>query len=245
MPDENAAPGSGTSGTTEAPGQPSGQGFDFERAYGEIRPAYTQATQRLSEYESLIAGLHDPDPEVQAQAAQLLGLEFAEETGAPPTTTPAVEEEEWEDPLEKRVEELSGIVSELRERGELEANQKADEETLDLRDEYIGESITAIEEQLSQGGKPFKFSDQEEEVLGNLAISMADDDDIPDVQGAYEALLGDSGIFETRFQQRIESKRGAAQAPLGTSIPADKKPRNAEERIAYMDERWRAMQDQQ
>lgn len=245
MPDETAAPGTGTSGSQEGAPASSGQGFDFERGYQELRPAYTQATQRLSEYEDLFAALHDSDPAVQAEAAELLGLELAAETGALQTQESG-SDEEFVDPLEKEVKELSGLVAELREQSELEASAKQEAKTIDLRDEYIGEAIGLIEGELSQqAGASFKFSEQEEEVLGNLAIAMADEDSVPDVQQAYQRLYGDDGIIESRFQQRIDTKLGAAPAPSGTTIPADKKPKNAEERIAYMDRRWRDLADQQ
>lgn len=211
------------------------QGPDFERSYNELRPAYTQATQRLSEYEGLFAALHDPDPEVQAEALELLGLEPYEETGGP-----ADEPDEFDDPLEKEVQELRDTVSELRERAELEANQANEDETMELRDDYIGEAITYIESSTNQ-----KFSESEEEILGNLAIAMADEDNVPDVQGAYQRLYGEEGFLETRRQQWIDSKTGAAMPPLGRTIPADKKPQTAEERVNYMDERWRQLEDQQ
>lgn len=243
MPEESPAP-IGTSGNEGAP--ESGQGPDYERSYNELRPEYTKATQRLSEYESLFAALHDPDPAVQSEAMELLGLEYAEDTGAPGgKQSTSSEDEEWADPLESKVEELTNLVAELRDRSELEASAREEAETINLRDQYIGEAIGQIENSLSQNGQKFKFEEQEEEVLGNLAIAMADDDEVPDVQGAYERLYGDSGIIESRFQQRIESRRGAAQAPAGTTIPAEKRPQTKEERIAFMDQRWQDLADQQ
>lgn len=210
-------------------------GTDFERSYNELRPAYTQATQRLSEYESLFSALHDPDPQVQAEALELLGLEPYEETGGN-----GPEPEEFDDPLEKEVQELRNTVTELRERAELEATRESEQETLALRDDYIGEAIGLIEKSTNQ-----TFSESEEEVLGNLAIAMADQDEVPDVQGAYARLYGEEGILEARRKQWIDSKTGAAMPPLGRTIPADKKPQTAEDRIAYMDQRMRDLEDQQ
>lgn len=240
MPDENVTPGNGQGEPTGAPDN--GQGFDFERSYNELRPQYTQATQRLSEYEGLFAALHDPDPAIQAEAAQILGLDFVEDTGAP---SGGNDDDEWNDPLESKVAELEEVIQDLRQRSELEASAKEEQELIDLRDNYIGESIGAIEASLSGNGQRFQFSDKEEETLGNLAIAMADQDGIPDVQGAYERLFSAEGIIESRLQQRIESKRNAAIPPLGVTIPADKKPQTAAERRAYIDERWRQLNDQQ
>lgn len=243
MPENPGAPENGTSTDAGAPAS-SGQGFDYERGYQELRPEFTRATQRLSEYETLFAALHDPDPAVQAEAAEFLGLDLVAETGAS-ASGPSTDDDDWDDPLEKEVQALRSQVEELRNRSELEANARQEAETVQLRDEFIGDSISFIEESLSVEGKPFQFSEQEEEVLGNLAIAMADEDDVPDVQGAYQRLYGDQGVIEHRLQQRYESKRGALAAPLGSTIPADQKPKTRDERIRYMDERWQALSDQQ
>lgn len=242
MSDQSGAPQGGTSANEGAP-QGGTSDFDYVRAYEQLRPEYTRTTQRLSEFETLFAGLQNPDPAIQAQAAEALGLEFAEETGAPAAP---VDDEDFDDPLEGEVKELREIVSELRERSELEATARQQAETEELRDEFIGESLDSIESDLKTQDRTFKgFSEQEEEVLGNLAIAMADDDDVPDVAGAYQRLYGENGIIETRFQQRIDNRLNANQAPLGTAIPAEKKPQNAAERVQYMDRRVRDLEDQQ
>ena len=78
-----------------------------------------------------------------------------------------------------------------------------------------------------QFGDNFKFSQREEEALGNLAISMETDKGVPDVQAAYELIYGGEGVLETNRTRWIDSKRGAFSAPLGSTIPADQKPQNA------------------
>lgn len=237
-------------GPNDAPGNGADKGdFDYARAYSELRPAYTQATQeaaqyrdRLSEYEALFDALHDQDPDVRAQAAEALGLEFEAGSQEPQRQNT---DEEFVDPLEEQLSAALKRVEALEAAREQEATKQQAQQVEELRDEYIGEAITMIEESRSTEGKKFKFSEREEEILGNLAIAMTGDDGVPDVQGAYSALYGNDGVLEINRQRWIETKTGANPAPLGTSIPADQKPRTRAERIAYADERWARLADQQ
>lgn len=240
MADE-LTPGQAGQGSEETPGD--GQGLDYERSYNELRPQFTRTTQELaearsglSEYEQLFASLHDPDPEVQQAAFDALGLEL--DTGPQGTQ----DDDEFVDPLEQELAALRGEVTELRSARELEAEQAEQREIEQLRDEFIGEAISFIEKDaLPQG---VKFTEREEEALGNLAIAMENEEGIPDVQGAYNLLYGDEGVLEINRQRWIETKTGASQAPSGRSVPVDKKPTNAAERVAYIDERMRALEDQ-
>lgn len=233
----------GTPGQAGQGGTPEANAFDFERGYNELRPEYTRATQelgtfreRLSEYEQLFEALHDSDPEVQAQAMAALGLEL--DTGSPESATPGADE--WVDPLEEELQTVKAQLDELRSARELEASERETEHLADLRDDYIGEAISYIEDSLK-----VKFTEREDEALGNLAIAMADEDGVPDVQSAYSLLYGDEGVLETNRKRWIDSKTGAAIPPLGTSIPADQRPKTARERVNYMDERMRALEQQQ
>lgn len=246
MPDE-ITPGSAGQGGVEAPGEP-GQGFDYEHAYSELRPEYTRATQEASQYreraasyEALFDGLRDPDPEVRAAAMDALGLEYVEDgpQGAPSA------EDEFVDPLEEEVKELRAWREEVQRAREEEAEERENQSLIEARDTYIGEAVSLIEQALSTEAHPFEFTPQEDEVLGNLAIQMTGDDGVPDVRGAYNALYGDQGVAEIHWNRRVDRKQGAAQAPLGTSIPAEKRPRTAQDRIAYADQRWADIANQQ
>ena len=222
------------------PAEEGGQGFDYERGYSELRPKFTQTAQelsttrtRLSEYEQLFEALHDNDPEVQSAALEALGLEF--DTGSP-GSAPATDE--FVDPLEAEVKQLRSVVDELRSARELETASAEERRLTQMRDDFIGEAIGLIETTTK-----VKFSEREEEALGNLAITMTSQDGTPDVQGAYNLLYGSEGVFETALGRRVASKN-AAQPPIGTSIPADQKPQSKNERISYIDERMRAIEDQ-
>jgi hypothetical protein len=236
----------GTSGNTEAPVE-NGQGLDYERSYNEIRPQFTRATQdlaehreRLSEYEQLFDSLHDPDPDVKRRAFDALGLEFED---GPSGGTPAPDE--FVDPLEQEIEALRGTVEELTRARELETQQQEDQRLTALRDDFIGDAIGFIEaERIKTGAATDKFTEKEETALGNLAIAMEDDEGIPDVEGAYNLLYGEDGVLEINRGRWIDTKTGAPQAPLGRTIPTDKKPQTRQERIHYMDERWRALNGQ-
>lgn len=220
-------------------GADEGNAFDFKQGYEQLRPEYTRTTQdlseakqRLSDYESFLEALSDPD--TQAEALASLGFEM--ETGATQK-----DESEFQDPLEKEVEYLRGVVDELRQGRELEAVSQQEQEVLDLRDDFIGESITAIEEQFEM-----KFDGKDEEVLGNLAIAMSDTDGVPDVQGAFAALYGEEGLLERQRSQWIDSKVGAFSAPFGTTIPADKIDRSTRAgRVEFVDRRLQALDQMQ
>jgi hypothetical protein len=236
---DQPAPESGISEQQESAAQQGTQDFDFERAYNELRPEYTRSTQRLSEYEQLFEALHDSDPETQRAAREALGLSV--DTGShESSTTTDHSEGEFVDPLEEELRAVRAEVDRLRSARELEEKAAEDAALSDLRDEYIGEAIGFIEQQTST-----KFSERENAVLGNLAIAMAGDDGVPDVQAAYNQLYGSDGVLETARERWIASKTGAAQPPAGSTIPADQKPKTKADRITYIDERMRALDQQQ
>lgn len=236
-------PGQGTQETgTPADGD---KGFDYQRGYEQLRPEFTRATQelaqhreRLSEFEDLFEALHDPDPEVQKAAFDALGLDLAPEGGSQGTQ----QDDEFVDPLEQQLTDALGRLEQLESAREAEATAAEQAEMEEARDEYIGEALTFIEQNARQGTR---FSEQEEIALGNLAIAMTDEQGVPDVQGAYNMLYGQEGVLELNRQRWIETKTGAPQAPLGSTIPADQKPQTRADRIRYIDERWARMQDQQ
>lgn len=249
MPDERT-PGAAGQGAEHAPAEDGDKGsLDYERAYGELRPEYTRATQelsqyrdRLSEYDALFEALHSSDPELQAEALDALGLEPAE-VGSPEPGHQ--DDDDWVDPLEDEVKQLRSSLEEVQAAREQEAAEREAEELDLMRDDYIGEAIGLIEQSLSTDGKSFKFNEREEEVLGNLAIATPGDDGLPDVRAAYQQLYGPEGLLEINRERWVTNKEGAAQAPLGTSIPADQKPRTARDRIAWADERWAQIERQQ
>lgn len=237
MPEQNLAPNGTSQNPTDAPAD-GGQGVDFERSYNELRPQYTRTTQELAAvreslegYESVINALHDPDPAVRQQAMDLLGLELAEEG---PQQTGA--EEEWTDPLEQEVTELRQWRDEVEQQRQQEASAREDARIEALRDEFIDEEIAKLE--AAHG----ELSEREQEVLGNLAISMSDEG-VPDVEGAYAAIYDD--ILEAQRSRWIGTKRSAVQPPSGRTVTTAERPKNAEERIAFIDERVARLNDQQ
>lgn len=236
-PTQNAPGSVGQGGQDSAQGSGQGGDFDYQRGYEQLRPEYTRATQELAstrealtEYEQLFSALSDPETAAEALAA--LGLELA---GEGPQGTG---DDDFVDPLEQEVGSLKSEVAELRSARERERQAAEEAETIELRDDYIGQYMDYLERETGT-----TFSEREEEVLGNLAIAMADEQGLPDVQGAYDRIYGQEGVVEQRRQAWIDSKRGAFAAPLGTQIPADRKPQTRAERVQYMDERMRAFED--
>jgi hypothetical protein len=231
-------------GTPVEDGQGAPEGtpaFDYERAYTQLHPEFTRSRQelstyrdRLSEYEQLFEAARGSDPEA------LAALGISVDTGS------LADDDEFIDPLEEQLNTALERLERLESERELEASEKEAAEIDRLRDEYIGESISFIEDNLKpQYGDNFKFSEREEEVLGNLAIAMTDDEGIPDVQGAYNALYGTQGLLEVNRERWYASKTGAAQPPSGTTVPADQKPQTPRERARYMDARMAALEAQQ
>lgn len=237
----NGAPGDGQ-------GAPEGNPFDFERGYNELRPEYTRVTQELSttrnslsEYERLFAAVQDPDPEVQAAAMAVLGLEL--DTGS---QAPVAEDDDFSDPLEADLAAAMKRLEALESARELETTAQEARELEALRDDYIDQALDALAESLKpQFGDNFKFSVREQEVLGNLAIAMEDDTGIPDVEAAFAAMYGDDGVLEENRSRWIASKTGAFAAPAGTSIPAEQRPATARERAEYIDRRVAALDELQ
>jgi hypothetical protein len=241
--DDHGAPVNDGQGASE------GNPFDFERAYGQLHPEYTRSRQelstyreRLSEYEQLFEAARGSDPDLREQALAALGVEM--DTGSHGRQA---DDDEFVDPLEEQLNTALERLGKLESERELEASEKESLELDEMRDEYIGEAITFIEDNLKsqpQYGDNFKFSEREEEVLGNLAIAMTDAEGVPDVQGAYNALYGTEGLLEVNRTRWYATKTSAAQPPSGTTVPADQKPKTPRERARAMDARLAAIEDQ-
>lgn len=207
-----------------------------EQNYNELRPRWTQDSQALSEYERLFEALQDP--ETQSEALEALGFEL--DQGVPQGGTEDVSLEDWEDPLEREIQELRGTVDELHSQREQEQDMQEEEELIDLRDEYIGSALDYIESETNR-----EFSERAEMRIGNLAIAMAGDDGVPDVQGAYNELYGKDGLVEEEWSSRVQTRTGAYQAPGGRTAPASKdtSKMTGRERAQYFDERLRALEE--
>lgn len=231
-------------GTNEVPTD--GQDFDYVQGYTELRPKFTQTTQalaeaqqRASQYEALFETLQDPEsPEAQELLAEL-GYEM--ETDPDLTAEPPPDADEWADPLEAEVRELKELTARLVEEREQEALTAQEQELETIRDDYIDDAIAFIAQ---QPGQP-EFTDDEQEILGNLAIAMKDEDGVPDVQAAYNRLYGEDGLLEINRARWIDTKTGALRAPHGHSGASDKRPTNRRERVAFLSERMQRLDAQQ
>lgn len=229
-----------------APGE-AGQGDEhplewYREQYEQIRPEYTRATQarsaaeeRASQYEALFEALSDPE-----QAPEILReLGYEMDTGEEPEgqVTP---DDEFVDPLEAKVAELEQLAQHIQSEREQEAQSAEEERILNLRDEYIDSAIKHLQDQEGTA----ELDDDDVEVLGNLAIVMADAEGVPDVLGAYNRLYGEKGLLENHRQRWIDTKN-AFPAPLGQSGSSEKRPTNRRERVQFLDARMRALDAQQ
>ncbi|MGH9960427.1 MAG: hypothetical protein ACREBC_25445 [Pyrinomonadaceae bacterium] len=227
------------------PAEPSGQDPEWYRQqYEQLRPEYTRTTQersqlqdRVSQYESLFEALQDPE-----QAQEILAeLGYEMDAGEEPGTGEVPDPDEWADPLEAKVAELEQLAEAFQAERDQEAQSAQEQELLDLRDEYIDDAIAYIN---SQPSTP-DLTEDEQEILGNLAIAMVDEEGVPDVVSAYNRLYGEGGVLETNRSRWISTKHGALPAPLGHAGSSEKRPTNRKERVAYLDSRMRSLDEQQ
>jgi DNA repair exonuclease SbcCD ATPase subunit len=237
-------PGQGGGPEGGSPAAP-GQEHDLEwykSQYEQLHPEFTRRSQALSEaeqraqqYEDLFEALNDPEqaPDILKE----LGYDLGEAESKPEGQDP----DEFEDPLEGKVAELEKVITQLQSEREEQAQSKEEEAALNARDEDIDQAITYIQ---GQEGVP-ELTEDEQAVLGNLAIAMVDEEGVPDVLGAYNRLYGEGGLLETNRKRWIDTKTGALTAPLGHGDTSEKRPTNRKERVAYIDARLRALDEQQ
>lgn len=208
--------------------------------YEKLQPEFTRRSQSLAEtqeraqqYEELFEALNDPE-----QAQEILAeLGYELESGSDEGQGPEGEDFEFVDPLEQKVAELEQLAEYLQSEREQEAQSAEEAALMDMRDDYIDNAIDFLK---NQEDTP-ELSEQEEEILGNLAIAMTDEEGVPDVLGAYNRLYGEDGLLETNRSRWIQSKTGAITAPLGSSGSSERRPTNRRERVAFLDARMRAL----
>jgi hypothetical protein len=201
--------------TEDAPeeGQASDESsFDYEQAYNELRPVYTQTTQREAQYRTIVEAASNPAHPQHDEALEYLG--FAEE---------AEEEDEtdYDDPTEALQQELAQIKGYLAERDQEQELQQLEEAETD----WLANEISSLQEK-----EGVEFDDNELQLLVRAATGSRLADGQPDLGGAYDAF---SAAWETRQKNWTDSKR-APQAPSGASAKEEVNLDNAEERREWM-----------
>lgn len=184
---------------------------NWKDRYDSIRPEFDRKSQRLAELE--------------AEREQWLASQQEEE--------PEYDDEmeyEFEDSTARR--ELAEIKALLKERDEqAAASKKQQEDTTHIDDE-----LTALEKEFDD-----EFTDEEANILGNLALSNRDEHGNPDVRAAYELFF--SNVLEGRKQKWTSSKKKASKPAAGPGAVEVPDLSTAEGRIAYANELARQAED--
>jgi hypothetical protein len=198
-----------------APEQTDGQA-NWEERYNNLQPAYTQATQRLSDYEAWANAL-DSDPDVQTDTfrnlADRIGVQKALEL-----LGYSDEDQEDPDPTSAQEQRLAA----LEQRLEQQQAEASESQTLASMEQYV-------EGWFDQA--PEKLSKQQQDWIISRAVTLPDRDGAPDLEGAYEefkALLGESQ------KAWLKSKRNAVHAPQGTPGTQEVDLTDPEQRKARM-----------
>ncbi len=174
---------------------------DWEQRYKDTQADYTRVAQERAEYEAVVSAAQDPDHPQHTEALNYLGLEAAEAEE---------DEDEYLDPYD----ELRAELDQLKE-GMSAQEQAAQEEAVeDAEDAYVSQQLEEIGKEAKR-----EFSQEEIQLLGDLALSRRDEDGIPDVKGAYELVY--KTVLEKQRGQWLDSKRAAATAPVG--VPGSEK----------------------
>lgn len=191
--------------STEAPEQPQPD-TNWQERYQNLQPEYTRATQEAAQYRQVVEALRSDDPEVRAQAAEHLGLEFDAEEQEP---LDDVEE------LRKELQEIKGWRDEQTQVQRTNAQREAEIN-------YMDTQFDALEKQEGR-----EFTDKEVEAVAKLAQQMRDDEGHPNVDGAFKFLLE---YVDEATPRRVASKK-AAQVQTGRAGSKDFDFQNKEERV--------------
>jgi len=170
--------------TPEGTPEDSAPSVDWEKRYGDLRPEYDRQQQ-------LISAARRGDPDAIAE----LGFQVVDEE----PEDHADDEDDYDDPLERRLAEV-----EARQQAQAEAQQA--EEFEQLVDAYLEQELGRIEKDAGR-----KFTEEQKWLIGSAAIADWGDEDTPDVQAAFERY---GAAAKAEREDYIRSKR-APRAPSG------------------------------
>lgn len=207
-PESQETPVTETSETPETPEQTQPD-TDWQKRYTDLQPEYTRATQEAAQYRQAVEALSSDDPELRAQAAEFLGVEFDE-----PEQEPLDEYDE----LKRELQELKSWRDQ-----ETQARQTASQREAEI--EYMDQQFDSLERSEKRD-----FTDKEVEAVAKLAQQTRDDEGRPDVDGAYKFLLE---YVDEATPRRVASKK-AAQVQTGRAGEKKFDFHNKEERANRM-----------
>lgn len=180
----------------------------LQQRYKQMQADYTRKTQQLAQQRreleqqyQLIEALQSDDPELQAQALEALGLEFADD---PDPFDPGLEEEP--DPIEEVMSEVEALKAER----EAERARQQAEQHLRQISEHMERQFAEIQK---RDGR--QLSEKEKVAVSVLAGFVIDPDPetgLPDLNAAHEWLTGLRDEWQKGY---VESKQAARPASSG------------------------------
>lgn len=196
-PTENPAPSNEDTpedpqGTPEDAGQE-----DWKGRYDNLQPAYTQATQRLSEYESWANAL-DSDPDVQTDTLKNLAAQIGTEKALEVLGYTDGDNED-PDPYTEQQTRIEALEAQL-------ADQQATASE--------SQQLASMEQYVDEFFSDKKLDKDEQDWVISRAVTLPDVQGAPDLEGALKGL---EAMFTAKQKSWLKSKRSAVAAPQGTS----------------------------
>jgi hypothetical protein len=159
--------------------------INYEQRYNDLRSEFDRRNQAFAALEGRLG------PQAQAQALNAFGFDMDDEDDF---------EERDNESEEDRVARLEQWAASQQEREQFESLQAQEAD-------YLTSEIEAIEK-----AEKRELSDQEIDLIANLAYSQRTETGEPDVRGAYQALVG---YGKSQREAYVESKK-APKAPIGS-----------------------------
>lgn len=158
---------------------------DWEQRYKDLQSTYTKTSQEAAElrqYQQLVDNMQSDDPEVQAQAAEALGIQFVD----------GGQDKSQDQILLERLERLESRFGNMDEQEQMERLQSQDADFMD----------TALEGFETQLGRELD-KDEVELLVGHALINRTDDGN----PGIEQAIGLYKNIDNSRQSKWASSKR--------------------------------------
>jgi hypothetical protein len=184
---------------------------ELQPGYQQMRNAFHQKTQALAEErrslaspETIARAYANWSPEERAEFFDHAGLEYEQPEYDEDEYDEGYDDEEFRDP---RVDVIL-------------AQQEAEEQLAmehgfrEAQYEVVNEDLDELEDKLGR-----EFTQEEVDTIGDLAMSMLDEDGMPQVNAAYERIAGN---YTALREAQADPKRRLRQPPVG-GRPGDEK----------------------
>lgn len=168
---------------------------NWEDRYKEAQAWGTKSSQEAAQYRQLIEALQSDDPDTRSYAAQVLGLQLAQQQQHT--------DDEFEDDPLAEINQRINEIDQWRQQTMSQAQQQATEQ----RDvEVIGNGLGQLSEQLGR-----KLTDKEVQLLGDAAWANRDEQGLPNISQVIELFTG------IRTEDQRSWAQGKRQAPFVSS----------------------------